>query len=72
MGWHFPRLPLIEGSTELSVLLSGERSSWPCTWFGEGLHPFLEILVFDVRKKMGRDTGHPHSELHDIPVGDAE
>ena len=34
--------------------------------------PFWELLLFDVRKKMGRDTGHPHSELHDIPVGDAE
>lgn len=29
--------------------------------------PSWELLVFVVRKKVGRDTGHQHSELHDIP-----
>ena len=29
--------------------------------------PFWELLVFVVRKKIGRDTGHQYSELHDIP-----
>lgn len=29
--------------------------------------PFWELLVSIVRKKVGRDTGHRHSELHDLP-----
>lgn len=29
--------------------------------------PFWELLVFVVRKKMGRDTEYQHSELCDIP-----
>lgn len=33
----------------------------------EAFIPFWELLVSVVRKKVGRDTGHRHSELHDLP-----
>lgn len=73
MGYYllsFPRLlPFpYQGSIELSIIMSGQRHWDPGTWCGGEICPSLGIVFWSVvRSKVGRDTFHQHSKLHNVP-----